>query len=59
MRVLREGKRNRMVAYLSSRMTDIDLKEPAGKQRLIASGEPLVEAARDIGISFGISFGDA
>lgn len=54
MTLLREGKVGRMVAVQRGQLTDIDLEEPAGKQRLVkAESEPLVQAARAVGTSFG------
>jgi 6-phosphofructokinase 1 len=54
MTLLREGKVGRMVAVQGGVLTDIDLEKPAGKQRLVnPEGEPLVQAARAVGTSFG------
>ncbi|HYE63484.1 MAG TPA: ATP-dependent 6-phosphofructokinase [Phycisphaerales bacterium] len=54
MTLLREGKAGRMVAVQKGQLTDIDLEEPAGKQRLVqAETEALVSAARSVGASFG------
>lgn len=53
MTLLREGKAGRMVAWQKGRLTDIDLEEPAGKQRLVNIDHPLVGAARAVGTSFG------
>jgi 6-phosphofructokinase 1 len=58
MEILRQGKASRMVALRGSAgaagLTDVDLSEPAGKQRTIdPQTNPLVRCARDIGASFG------
>jgi 6-phosphofructokinase 1 len=54
MTLLREGKGGRMVAIQRGQLTDIDMEEPAGKQRLIKpETDPLVTAARAVGTSFG------
>ncbi len=53
MTLLREGKVGRMVAWQKGRLTDVDLEEPAGKQRLVPVDHPLVGAARAVGTSFG------
>lgn len=51
--LLREGKVGRMVAVQNGRLTDIDLMEPAGKQRLVKPNDPLITAARAVGATFG------
>jgi phosphofructokinase-like protein len=54
MTLLREGKAGRMVAIQRGQLTDIDMEEPAGKQRLIRpETDQLVAAARSVGASFG------
>jgi 6-phosphofructokinase 1 len=54
MTLLREGKAGRMVAIQKGQLTDIDMEEPAGKQRLVKpESEPLITAARAVGTSFG------
>lgn len=53
MHILKAGARNRMVAWQRGRMTDIAITEPAGKQRRITPDEPLLEAARSVGIDLG------
>ena len=53
MTLLREGKVGRMVAVQNGRLTDIDLEEPAGKQRLVPVDDPLIDAARAVGTIFG------
>ncbi len=53
MTLLREGKMGRLVAVQGGRLTDIDLEEPAGKQRLVTPDEALIGAARAVGTSFG------
>lgn len=52
MTLLREGKVGRMVAVQNGRLTDVDLEEPAGKQRLVPMEEPLLDAARAVGSTF-------
>jgi hypothetical protein len=43
-----------MVAVQNGQLTDIDMEEPAGKQRLVKPmTDPLVAAARSVGASFG------
>lgn len=53
MMLLREGKVGRMVAVQNGGLTDVDLQEPAGRQRLVPVDHPLVSAARAVGTSFG------
>ena len=53
MTLLREGKVGRMVAVQGNKLTDIDLEEPAGKQRLVGLDDPLIGAARAVGTNFG------
>ena len=53
MELLLEGKWNRMVAMQNNRLTDIDISEPAGKQRLVRKDEPVIRAARGVGTYFG------
>lgn len=53
MTLLREGKVGRLVAVQGGKLTDIDLEEPAGKQRLVPIDEPLIGAARAVGTNFG------
>jgi 6-phosphofructokinase 1 len=53
MTLLREGKCGRMVAIQGGKLTDIDMEEPAGKQRLVKRDDPLIAAARGVGTSFG------
>jgi 6-phosphofructokinase 1 len=52
MELVHAAARNRMVVWSEGRVGDIDLSEPAGKQRRIGSGEPLVAAARRLGVGF-------
>jgi hypothetical protein len=42
-----------MVAVQGGRFTDIDLREPAGRQRLVKVDDPLIAAARAVGATFG------
>ena len=53
MQLLLAGKWNRMVAVQQGQLTDIDISEPAGKQRLVRRDEPVVYAARGVGTYFG------
>ena len=53
MTLLREGKVGRMVALQKGQLTDIDLEEPAGKQRLVKPDDPLIHAARHVNTIFG------
>ncbi|MEX0775808.1 MAG: ATP-dependent 6-phosphofructokinase [Phycisphaeraceae bacterium] len=50
---LSQGAEARLVVKKGCTITDCDLTECAGKQRLIDPGHPLIEAARDVGTSFG------
>lgn len=52
-RTLMEGKRGRMVVRQGNMFGDVDLLHAAGKQRLVPSNHPLIEAARAIGTGFG------
>ncbi|MCG3122379.1 MAG: Pyrophosphate--fructose 6-phosphate 1-phosphotransferase [Phycisphaerales bacterium] len=51
-RLLKEGKRHRLVAMQSGRLTDLALTECAGKQRLVGLEDQLIAAARGVGTSF-------
>jgi 6-phosphofructokinase 1 len=53
MTLLREGKVGRMAAMRNGMLTDVSLSELAGKQRLVRGDEPLIQAARAVGTSFG------
>jgi phosphofructokinase-like protein len=53
MMLLRLGKVGRMVAVQNGRLTDIDLEEPAGKQRLVKPDDVLIQAARAVNTCFG------
>jgi len=53
MKLLLDGRANRMVALQRGRLTDIDIAEPSGKQRKVSPGDPLIAAARSVGIRFG------
>lgn len=53
MTLLRQGKVGRMVAVQKGQLADIDLAEPAGKQRLVSPDDPLIVAARNVGTLFG------
>jgi len=53
MTLLREGKAGRMVAIQNGQLTDIDMEEPAGKQRLVKPDDLLINAARAVNTSFG------
>lgn len=51
--VLLSGGRNRMVARQGYKMTDVDIRECADRQRLVPPDNSLVRAARAIGTCFG------
>lgn len=51
--LMRQGKFNRLVVRQNNVLTDIDLLEPAGKQRLVPTDHPLIAAARALGTGFG------
>jgi 6-phosphofructokinase 1 len=53
MGLLRDGRRNRLVVMQHGRLTDVDLTEAAGKQRLVPPDHPLIAAARSVYTSFG------
>jgi len=53
MTLLRQGKTGRMVAVQGGRLTDIDVREPAGRQRLVTPDSPLIAAAKAVGTAFG------
>lgn len=50
---LMSGSRGRLVVMKQGAISDVDLTEVSDKQRLVPLDHPLVEAARDTGISFG------
>ena len=51
--LLLDGKSNRMVAWQDGKVSDVDIRTPAGGQRVIPEDEPLVAAARACYTSFG------
>lgn len=53
MTLLREGKTGRMVAVQNGKLTDIDVLEPAGKQRLVPMNDSVIQAAKGVGTVFG------
>ncbi len=53
MHLLLAGKRNRLVVMQQARLTDIDINEAAGKQRVVPLDHPLIAAARSVYTSFG------
>lgn len=53
MQLLHAGKRNRLVVMQNGRLTDTELDEAAGKQRLVPLDHPLIAAARSVYTSFG------
>ncbi len=53
--LLRAGKRNRLVAMVGGKITDVDITEAADKQRVILADNELMEAARSVGTSFGVN----
>ncbi len=52
-RLIGEGKRNRLVVKQSGEVADIDINRAADKQRLVPTDHPLIEAARAVGTCFG------
>lgn len=55
LRILMDGRRNRMVGIQGDRMTDIGIDEVAGRQRPVDPNEPLIAAARSVATCFGDS----
>lgn len=53
LQLLMAGERNRMVGIRANRMTDVAIEEVAGRQRLVELDDPLIAAARAVGVSFG------
>lgn len=53
MRLLKEGRLNRLVAQQQGRLTDVPIEEAAGRQRLVGEDDALVAAARSVYTSFG------
>jgi len=51
--LLQQGRLDRMVAWQQGELTDIDIRGPAGRERLVPPDDPLVGAARRIFTSFG------
>lgn len=51
--LLMEGKRNRMVVSRDGNITDIDILETAGRQRLVPPDHELIEVARAVRTCFG------
>jgi 6-phosphofructokinase 1 len=47
------GQSNRMVALQRGRLTSVPIAEVADRQKLVPHDDPLVEACRSIGTSFG------
>jgi phosphofructokinase-like protein len=52
-RLLVEGRFNRMVTLQQGRLTDVDIAAVADQQRLVPVDHPLIRAARSVGVSFG------
>jgi 6-phosphofructokinase 1 len=50
---LMDGAANRMIVMQEGRITDIDLREVANRQRLVTMDHELVRMARDVRTSFG------
>lgn len=48
-----EGKFGQAVVQQNNEITSMDLDEVAGKKSLVSPDDPMVQAARDMGISFG------
>jgi len=53
MHLLRKGARNRLVVMQGLKLTDIDITEAAGRQRVVPPDHPLLAAARSVYTSFG------
>lgn len=53
-KLIHEGKFGRMVAEIGREITDVPLKEVAGKLRLVTADTDLVQQGKRMGISFGI-----
>lgn len=51
--LMEQNKQNRMIVMRGRTVTDIDLSEVANRQRLVPVDHPLLQAARDVGTSFG------
>jgi 6-phosphofructokinase len=51
--LLAAGARDRLVVYKEGRTQDIDIREPAGRQRLVPIDHPLIAAAKSVGAVFG------
>jgi len=51
--LLGQGRFGRLVVFQNNRITDVDISEVAGKQRLVPRDHPLIATARSLGISFG------
>jgi phosphofructokinase-like protein len=58
MGLLRAGKRNRLVVMQGRDLTDIDISEAAGRQRLVPADHSLIAAARSVYTSFGDDDGE-
>jgi phosphofructokinase-like protein len=52
-RLLRQGARDRMVAWRDGCLADIPIADAADKPRSVPPGHPLLDAARSVGTSFG------
>lgn len=53
MRLLRMGKRNRLVVMQGGELTDVEITAAADKQRLVPTDHPLIHAARGVSTCFG------
>ena len=51
--LLAQGRMGRLVALQAGKITDVDIMEVVGKQRLVPLDSPLLQAARAIGTCFG------
>lgn len=51
--VLLAGKQSRLVVMQNQKVTDIDIREAANKQRLVPRDHQLIEAAKAVGTCFG------
>jgi len=52
-RLIAEGRRNRLVVQQRGEVTDIDINRAADRQRLVPTDHPLIEAARAVGTCLG------
>jgi 6-phosphofructokinase 1 len=55
--LIAQGRLNRMVVLRGSVLDSVSLAEVAGRNRVVPTDHPLLRAARDTGISFGVPLG--